>query len=49
MKQVAKQGKRKASWYCFWKDLDGRLRKKSFGPGSDAKRMAEMHAADLNA
>ena len=47
--QIEKQGKRKASWYCFWKEPGGRQRKKSFGAGSDGRRLAEMHAVKLNA
>lgn len=50
--EVKRLGTRKASWYVFWKEPGGRLRKKSFGPTSkdkDAKRLAELKAVELRA
>lgn len=52
--QVEKHGPRKASWYVFWKEPNGKLRQKSFGPndprnGKEGRRSAELYAAELNA
>src|SRR5262249_13661406 len=40
-KQVKKVGKKQASWYVGWLDPEGKRRCKSFGRGSDGKRLAD--------
>lgn len=48
-KQVEKLGLRTASWICQWREPSGRIRSKSFGKGSEAKRTAERYAKKLEA
>src|SRR5262245_58337509 len=49
-----RNGKAKGSWYVFWTEPNGKLRKKSYGPslrgdGKNGRRLAEQAAAALNA
>src|SRR5262249_40879801 len=46
-KQVPKRGAEAASWYASWRDPDGKLRCKSFGPGARGKSKAEEHCIIL--
>ncbi|MDZ4689541.1 MAG: tyrosine-type recombinase/integrase [Planctomycetaceae bacterium] len=47
--QVAKHGKRAASWYCVWNEPTGRRRMRSCGPGPAGRKLAAKLAEQLNA
>jgi integrase len=46
-KQVKRHGTETASWYCFWIDLDGKQRCKSYGAGETGREKAEKQRSIL--